>query len=191
MDPVSLSLVCRFWHAVVAACPTLWADIIFDPCKGIKLISENERQRLCRNWSDLERALTRAGTATITLGICLINRLHSHDDKERLLRLFSRCRNLGLGLDTVNQYTLPTSIILPHLESLTLYVNRNAHIEPLLDSIESNSPLLWSLFIHGDFPANLTERESLLRQLVQLHLNSPPEDSVSFFRGLQNLEQLR
>jgi hypothetical protein len=42
----------------------------------------------------------------------------------------------------------------------------------------------------GSFPANLAQREPLLRRLVLLYLLSPPDDSVSFFHGLQNLEEL-
>jgi hypothetical protein len=80
---------------------------------------------------------------------------------------------------------------MPQLEYLELTIDKNAHIESLLDSIEISSPLLSLLYIAGSFPANLAQREPLLRRLVQLDLRSPPDDSVSFFRGLQNLELLR
>jgi hypothetical protein len=87
-------------------------------------------------------------------------------------------------------YTFASSIIMPHLEHLELDLDQNAQIDSLLGSIEGSSPLLSSLCIFGNFPANLAERETLLRRLVQLDLLSPPEDSASFFRGLQNLEEL-
>jgi hypothetical protein len=188
---ISLTLVCRFWHAIITACPALRTDISFqrssEPSPAYAL---RELSIPCKNWSSLERALTSAGTATITLVFCLSGKLYSHDEEERLLRLFGRCRSLGLVLDTVDQYTLPSSIIVPHLELLVLEINKNAHIEPLLHSIETSSLLLRSLAIGDVFPASLAQRESLLRRLVRLSLHSPPDDNISFFCGLANLEEL-
>jgi len=107
------------------------------------------------------------------------------------MRLFSRCHKLSIGVETPVGFTLPSSITMPHLEYLLLHIHKHAHIEPFLDSIESGSPLLSSLFISGIFPASLAQRERLLSQLVQLELHSPPDDNISLFRGLQNLEDLR
>jgi hypothetical protein len=152
--------------------------------------NNNERPIWCKNWSNLEHALTRAGTAMLTLAFYLGRNLYSNDEEEQVLRLFARCRVLGITLEKADEYTFASSIIMPHLEHLELDLDGNAHIEVLLDSIEISSPLLSSLLIPGSFPANLAQREPLLRRLVLLHLLSPPDDSVSFFRGLQNLEVL-
>jgi hypothetical protein len=127
----------------------------------------------------------------LRLGFGLGRNLYSHDEEERVVRLFGRCHTLAIVLQTVAGYTFASSIIMPHLKHLGLVLNRNAHIQSLLDSIEISSPLLSSLSIDGSFPANLAQREPLMRRLVRLHLHSPPDDSVSFFRGLQNLEELR
>jgi hypothetical protein len=191
-SPVSLSLVCRLWHAIVTANPALWAAILFVRyTKDDVLYGNNDRPIWCKDWSDLEHALTRAGTATISLGFALGRNLYPNNEEERVLRLFGRCRDLGIRLEKADEYTFASSIIMPHLEYLELDIHGNARIELLLDSIEISSPLLSSLSIFGSFPANLAQREPLLRRVVQLHLLSPPDDSISFFRGLQNLEELR
>jgi hypothetical protein len=190
-SPVSLSLVCRLWHAIVTANPALWAAILFVRyTKDDVLYGNNDRPIWCKDWSDLEHALTRAGTAMLSLGFYLGRNLYSNDEEERVLRLFGRCRDLGITLESVNEYTFSSSIIMPHLECLVLDIDKTARIESLLDSIESGSPLLSTLCILGSFPANLAQREPLLRRLVLLYLLCPPDDSVSFFRGLQNLEVL-
>jgi hypothetical protein len=126
----------------------------------------------------------------LTLAFGLDHKLYSHDEEEHVVRLFCRCHALVIALETVAEYTFTSSISMPHLEHLTLGLDKNAHIESLLDSVEIGSPLLSSLSIFGSFPANLAQREPLLRRLVGLKLLSPPDDSVSFFRGLQNLEEL-
>jgi len=140
------------------------------------------------NWSNLERALARVGTATLSLSFHQCQKLHPHE--ERILRLFSRCHELIICVNTLDGYTFSSSITMPHLEYLQLHIDKNAHIEPFLDSIESSSPLLSSLYISGSFPASLVQREHLLNQLVQLELCSPPDDNISLFRGLRNLEDL-
>jgi hypothetical protein len=153
--------------------------------------NNNHRPIWCKNWSNLEHALMRAGTAMLSLAFYLGRNLYSSDEKEQVLRLFGRCRALGITLEKADEYTFASSIIMPHLELLELLdLDENARIESLLDSIEISSPLLSSLVIFGSFPPNLAQREPLLRRLVQLELLSPPDDSASFFRGLQNLEEL-
>jgi hypothetical protein len=185
-------LVCRLWHRIVTACPALWTFVVFQRCKEHQYsCGTNERCIGYGNWSDLERALTRAETATLSLAFHLCGRFHSQkDEEEYVLRLFARCRDLRLSSENVVGYTFASSIIMPHLEHLELDLDQNAHIDSLLDSIEISSPLLSSLLIFGSFPPNLAQREPLLRRLVQLELLSPPDDSASFFRGLQNLEEL-
>jgi hypothetical protein len=189
--PVSLSLVCRLWHAIVTANPDLWATIQFARYARHGGIYRNYEYTIsCKNWTNLENALARAGTAMLSLGFYLGRNLYSNEDEERVSRLFGRCRELGIGLERVDEYTFASSIIMPHLEYLELNIDKTAHLESLLDSIEISSPLLSSLCIGGSFPANLAQREPLLRRLVQLDLFSPPDDSVSFFHGLQNLQEL-
>jgi hypothetical protein len=189
---VSLTLVCRFWHAIVNACPALWTSISFQrSSKPPNTYGFKGLAIACKNRSNLEHALTRAGTTTLTLGFYLGGELNSNDEEEeRVRRLFGRCRNLSIALETVDQFTLPGSIIVPHLENLMLRINENAHIEPLLDSIESSSPLLRSLFIRDCFPANLAQREHLLGRLVKLDMRTSLNGDISFFSALQNLEEL-
>jgi hypothetical protein len=127
----------------------------------------------------------------LRLGFYLCGNLYSNDDEEQILRLFGRCCQLCIGLERADEYTFASSITMPHLEGLILDIDKTARIESLLDSIESGSLLLSTLCIFGSFPANLAQHEPLLRRLVLLYLLSPPDDSVSFFRGLQNLERLR
>jgi hypothetical protein len=189
-----LTLVCRFWHAIVNACPALWTSISFQrSSKPPNTYGYKGLAIACKNWSNLERALTRAETATLTLGFYLGGELNSNEEEEeeeRVRRLFGCCRSLSIILDTVDQFTLPVPIIVPHLEFLMLRINENAHIEPLLDSIESSSPLLRSLFIRGCFPANLAQCEHLLRRLVKLDMCTSLNGNTSFFPALQNLEKL-
>jgi hypothetical protein len=189
--PVSLSLVCHFWHEIVAACPVLWTFIIFDRSKGLKLVSGmNESPIWCRNWSDLERTITRAGTATFSLVFYLNAKVYLRDEEERVLRLFGGCRDLRIVLENVDGYTFASSITMPHLEHIKLDIDQHIHIEPLLDSIERRSPLFRSLSISGFFPANLARRESLLKRIVHLNLIKIKNENMSFQR-LQNLEELK
>ena len=189
--PVSLSLVCRFWHTIVTACPDLWTFIIFDRSKGPKLLSGIDESPIwCRNWSDVERALSRAGTATLSLVFRLSTKLYPQDEKERILQLFGRCRYLHITLENVDEYTFASSITMPHLEHLVLDIDKKAHTEPLLDSIDGGSPLLRSLCISSFVPVNLERHDLLLRRITHLELLFIENYSISF-RGLQNLENLK
>ena len=181
-DPVLLSLVCRFWHAIITACPALWATIRFER-------SGDPSHYAIGDWSNLERRLTRAGTATISLEFYLSAKLYTHDEEERVLRLFSRCRELRITIDNVDGYTFASSITLPYLEHIALNIANGAHIEPLLDSIERRSPLLRSLSISGLSLTNLSRHESLLRRIVCLNIYCIENDHISF-QGFQNLEEL-
>jgi hypothetical protein len=173
-DPVVLSLVCRFWHAIVTGCPNLWTSIVFEQSKGFN--------------SALERTLTRAGTASISLDFCVRAKLYPHDE-ERILRLFSRCRELWITIQNEGHYTFASSITMPYLEHIKLEIDEDTHIEPLLDSIEKMSPLLRSLSISGSFPINLARGGSLLRRITRCDLTWIVNDEISL-QGLQNLEEL-
>jgi F-box-like len=185
--PISLTLVCRLWHAIVTACPALWTAIEFKPCKQLY---HRNRAISYSNWSDLEPALKRAGTATLTVKFHACHTLYSHGDGERILRLFDRCRELHISLDGVARFTSASSIIMPHLEHLGLDIDMDVHIEPLLRSIEKGSPLLRSLTIHSFVPTNLARHQSLLRRIVCLNLYSTDLDDT-LFQKLQNLEELK
>jgi hypothetical protein len=188
--PVSLTLVCRFWHAIVTACPTLWATITFERYEQHDgAYRHKERPIYCRNWPNLERALTRAGTATLSLAFRINAELYLHDEEERVLRLFGRCRDLRITLLNMDAYTFASSITMPHLEHLALHIDKDAQIEPLLDSIERRSPLLRSLSIIGSFPTNLGRHVSLLRRIVRLNLPLIENNHIHL-QGLQNLEEL-
>jgi hypothetical protein len=189
-DPVLLSLVCRFWHAIVTACPALWTSIIFDRTEGATYVSATCGHRLrCRDWSTLERTLTRAGTATLSLAFHLSTKLYPNDEEKRVQRLFCRCSSLCITLENVDGYTFASSITMPHLEHLTLHIDKNANIESFLDTIERRSPLFRSLSIIGFIPTNLARHESLLRRIVRFNLSCVENDNIPF-QGLQNLEEL-
>jgi len=79
---------------------------------------------------------------------------------------------------------------MPHLEDLMLTIGGRVLIDPLLDSIERGSPLVKSLRFFCNFPDGLAQRGRLLNRLVYLEMTLPPDDNMSFFRGLQNLEEL-
>jgi F-box-like len=188
-DPVLLSLVCRFWHAIVTACSVLWTSIIFDRAERATYVSATCEHRLrCRDWSNLDRTLTHAGTANINLGFHLTTKFYPNDEEERVQRLFGRCSSLSITLEN-DEYTFATSITMPHLEHLTLHIDENAHIESLLDSIEKRSPLFRSLSIIGFIPTDLARHKSLLRRIVRFDLSCVENDNIPF-QGLQNLEEL-
>jgi hypothetical protein len=187
----SLNLVCRYWHEVVTACPALWTSIVIGQEKGLKCDSGRyERPISYRNWSSLESTLTRAGAATLSLTFQLSESLFGGDNDKHVIRLFPRCHDLRIISKNVSRNTFTRRITMPHLEHVLLDLDENARIEPLLDAIEKGSPLLRSLSICSYFPANMAQREALLRRLVHLYLCSIPEDNISFFRGLENLEHL-
>jgi hypothetical protein len=189
--PVSLTLVCRFWHAIVTACPVLWTAIEFKQCiRHYCSYGINERPISCRNWSNLERALTRTGTATLTLAFHLCDTLYYYNEEERVRRLLDRCRDLHIIWSNVDGFTFASSISMPHLEHIELDIDEHTHIEPFIDSIERRSPLLRSLSISGVFPTNLAQHKSLLRRIVHLYLYGTGFDDI-FFQRLQNLEELQ
>jgi hypothetical protein len=189
--PISLSLVCHLWHAIVTACPDLWTSIVFERSKGTHSIYRTRgRPILCRSWSSLERTLTRTGTGTLSLSFHLGTILCPHDEEERALRLFGRCHDLRIRLYAMDRYTFASSITMPHLEHIELHIEKEVHIEPLLDSIERKSPRLRSLRILGFFPTDLAQHRSLLRRIVHLGLIFIGNCDISF-QGLQNVEELR
>jgi F-box-like len=175
-DPVVLSLVCRFWHAIVTGCPNLWTNIVFEQSKGFN--------------SALERTLARAGTASISLKFCVSIKLYPHDE-ERILRLFSRCHELWITIRNETHYTFPSSITMPYLEHIKLAINKgtHTHVDPLLDSIEKRSPRLRLLSISGFFPTNLARHRSLLRRIARCDLTWITNDEISP-QGFENLEEL-
>jgi hypothetical protein len=187
--PVSLTLVCHFWQAIVIACPALWSSIIFERSVYPGHLSERSGPIKCRGWSSLERAVTRAGDATLSLVFHLSNKQYSHDEEDRVLRLFSRCRFLHITLEVAG-YTFASSITMPYLEHLVLNIDEHTQIEPLLHSVQQRSPLLRSLSISGFAPANLPRHKSLLRRIVHLDLLFIGNGNISF-QGLQNLEELK
>jgi hypothetical protein len=191
-DPILLSLVCRFWHAIVTACPALWTTITFNRCKGCERFKGKEHPIFCRDWSDLECALSRTGTtATLSLRFRINAELSPQDNEERLMRLFGRCRDLVICLwNADGSYTFASPLTMPHLELLLLYIDGNSHIEPLLDSIERSSPLFRSLSISGPISTKLAEHVSLLRRIVRLDFSCDENDDIPF-QGLQNLEELK
>jgi hypothetical protein len=189
--PVSLALVCRFWHAIVTACPDLWTSIIFERSfKSSSHYAITDHAIRCKDWSNLERALTRAGTATLSLAFYSGTRFYPRDEEERVLRLFPRCHELCICLTDADRYTFASSLTMPHLEKIELDIDENARIEPLLDSIEKSGPRFRSLSVIGFFPANLARHESLLRRVVHLSLILIKNGDISF-QGLQNVEELR
>ena len=187
--PVSLSLVCRFWHAIVTPCPALWSSIVFERTGYPGSHSGRSDPIRCRDWSHLERAVTRAGDATLSLVFHLSAALYPYDEEERVVRLFSRCHDLRITLERVGRYTFASSITMPHLEHIVLNIDGDAHLEPLLCSLE-RSPLLKSLSFSGFIPTKLAQHRFLLRRIVHLDLCFIGNDDISF-QGLNNLEELK
>ena len=121
-----------------------------------------------RDWSHLERAVTRAGDATLSLVFHLSAALYPHD--ERVQQLFSCCRDLHITLENVRRYTFTSSITMPHLGHFVLNTDGDAHLEPLICSIERRSPLLTSHSFSGFVPTTLARHQFLLRWVVRLDL---------------------
>jgi hypothetical protein len=188
-SPIVLALVCHLWHGVVTACPTLWGTTIFD----LSTISYskpviNYRYIRYADWFHLDRIFAHAGATSLNVKCQIMGNLHSRDE-ELILRLFPSCRNLYITVCGSNQSRPAPSIIMPHLEHITITNWGHSSVEPLLDSIERGSPLLSSLIFASFFP-NLARHEPLMRRLVHLTLYFKQNSTISL-RELHNLEELR
>jgi hypothetical protein len=148
----------------------------------------------------MERALARVGVATLQLVLrgtrefpsrdYRERKLNPQDDIQRILPLFRRCSSLYILLGTMNRGVFRSRVTMPHLEHLVLGIYDRDIMEPLVDAIESGSPLLRSLCICGALPVGLGQHRRLLNRLWHLEMKSPPDDSITFFHGLQNLRKL-